>query len=201
VTPRPLPRTRRQPFERQQDLLDAATHLVAERGLAATTVLDITRTAGVAKGTFYLYFDSKEDLLATLKRRFFEGLLEELSSFPSAPDPEDWWNFADESVERAIHYMLERREMVEILAREDPVPNPSSPILEAYRTVFNPIQALIEMGIDAGTFRASDPAVMGALLFHAIRETVTHAVLYSEPVDEHRLVAGAQELVRKALAP
>jgi AcrR family transcriptional regulator len=201
MMPLPLPRTRRPPLERQQDLLDAATHLVAEKGLAATTVLDITQTAGVAKGTFYLYFASKEDLLATLKQRFFEGLVTEFGSLLAAPDPEDWWRLADEGVERAIHYMLERRAMIEILAREDPAPSPSSPVVEAYRTAFNPIRALIEAGINAGTFRASDPAVMGALLFHAVRETVTQAVLYFEPVDERRLVAAAQELVRKALGP
>jgi AcrR family transcriptional regulator len=201
MTPLPLPQARRLPLERQQDLLDAATHLVAEKGLGATTVLDITQTAGVAKGTFYLYFDSRDDLLATLKQRFFEGLVAELSSLLAAPDPEDWWSLADESVERAIHYMLERREMIEILAREDPAPSSSSPVIEAYRTVFNPIRAFIEVGINAGTFRASDPAMMGALLFHAVRETVTQAVLYFEPVDERRLVAAAQELVRKALGP
>jgi hypothetical protein len=97
--------------------------------------------------------------------------------------------------------MLERREMIEILAREDPAPSSSSPVAGAYRTVFNPIRALIEAGINAGAFRANDPAMMGALLFHAVRETVTQAVLYFEPVDERRFVAAAQELVRKALRP
>lgn len=51
---------------RKQQLLDAAARLFAERGYTATRVADVCHAAGAAKGLFYWYFASKDDLLAEL---------------------------------------------------------------------------------------------------------------------------------------
>jgi len=50
--------------------MDAAERLFLEQGVAPTTIEQITDGAGVAKGTFYLYFSSKEDILVALGDRF-----------------------------------------------------------------------------------------------------------------------------------
>lgn len=53
----------------KEKLLEAAHVLMLARGYNATTVDEICETAGVSKGSFYHFFDTKEDLgLATLKR-------------------------------------------------------------------------------------------------------------------------------------
>ena len=54
--------------ERKQQLLDAAVGLFAERGYAATRIADICTAAGVAKGLFYWYFETKEALFIELVR-------------------------------------------------------------------------------------------------------------------------------------
>ncbi len=54
--------------ERKRQLLDCAGVLFAERGYAATRVVDICDAAGVAKGLFYWYFATKETLFAELVR-------------------------------------------------------------------------------------------------------------------------------------
>ncbi|MBT9560519.1 MAG: TetR/AcrR family transcriptional regulator [Myxococcales bacterium] len=51
---------------RAAELQDAALGLMLERGLLVVTVDDITSRAGVAKGSFYRYFDSKEHLIERL---------------------------------------------------------------------------------------------------------------------------------------
>lgn len=56
--------------ERLNELLDAAQQLFFERGYERTSVNDIISKIGVAKGTFYHYFKSKEDLLDKLVERF-----------------------------------------------------------------------------------------------------------------------------------
>jgi len=48
---------------RRADLASAAAAVFAERGVANTAVSDIVQAAGVAQGTFYLYFDSKDDVV------------------------------------------------------------------------------------------------------------------------------------------
>jgi AcrR family transcriptional regulator len=54
---------RTNPEARPGELVAAARDLFTRGGFAATTVSDIARAAGVAKGTFYLYFESKEDII------------------------------------------------------------------------------------------------------------------------------------------
>jgi AcrR family transcriptional regulator len=59
-----LPNAReRSRMETRRLLLDAGTHLFAERGIERTRAADISRAAGVAVGTLYLHFDDKEALL------------------------------------------------------------------------------------------------------------------------------------------
>lgn len=56
----------RQGQARKADLMAHAARLFAERGYAETRVIDIVRSAGVAKGLFYWYFDNKEALFREL---------------------------------------------------------------------------------------------------------------------------------------
>ena len=52
-------RSRTKPAEvRRDELMDAAQALFMEKGFAATSVAEIVEGAGVAKGTFYTYFQS-----------------------------------------------------------------------------------------------------------------------------------------------
>jgi AcrR family transcriptional regulator len=51
---------------RTQGLFDAATRLFLERGLQSVSIDDITKEAGIAKGSFYRYFADKEDLVRAL---------------------------------------------------------------------------------------------------------------------------------------
>ena len=57
------PRPRADRAARRTELASAAATVFAERGVANTSVSDIVKAAGVAQGTFYLYFDSKDDVI------------------------------------------------------------------------------------------------------------------------------------------
>ncbi|KAB8194881.1 TetR family transcriptional regulator [Nonomuraea phyllanthi] len=49
---------------RRQEILDAAVRVFARKGFATSRIEDVAAAAGIAKGTVYLYFDSREALLA-----------------------------------------------------------------------------------------------------------------------------------------
>ena len=51
---------------RTREILAAARQLLDQRGLEAMTMEEIAASAGVAKGTLYLYFQSKDDLIQAL---------------------------------------------------------------------------------------------------------------------------------------
>ena len=65
-------------------ILEAAMLSFAQKGYHATKMTYVARAAGVAKGTLYLYFDSKDDLILTLVQAFFDQVRQEVAAF-SAP--------------------------------------------------------------------------------------------------------------------
>src|SRR6187549_74300 len=64
----PAPVRHRRKEARPQELLDAALDLFVEKGFAATRSEEVAARAGVSKGTLYLYYPSKEDLLKAVVR-------------------------------------------------------------------------------------------------------------------------------------
>ena len=84
--PRALPRTKRGKFTREA-ILRAAEEVFGARGFAAAGIADITRAAGIAQGTFYIYFDSKEDAFRELVAEMGRLTRKRLSdSVAGAPD-------------------------------------------------------------------------------------------------------------------
>ncbi len=70
-------RRRTQPPEvRREQLLDAAAAVIVEKGFTSMTVADVAERAGVAKGTVYLYFDTKEHLVTGLQARYASALVD-----------------------------------------------------------------------------------------------------------------------------
>ena len=69
-------------LETRRKLVDAARKLVRERGIACVRVDDLGKACGVAKGTFYVYFKRKEDVVFELSERDLGDLLDESKRFP-----------------------------------------------------------------------------------------------------------------------
>lgn len=91
--PRPSRRSRHGDTreDREAAIVDAGLDLFLEKGFAATKVDEVARRAGVAKGTVYLYFPSKDDLFHAVVRRSVEPLIdvvEDLAHDPDAPAAE-----------------------------------------------------------------------------------------------------------------
>ena len=193
-------RAHRYPEDRRRDVMDAAVHLFATRGLAATTVADIAAAAGMAKGSFYLAFSSKEELLAHLKQRYADELVARTRAHVERIGSEDLWALADAMVESMVHFHLEQRDVVHVMAVEGQG-GTTSAYAEAGRTVQAMITAGIEAGVAGGAFACEDPFMTAGLLMHAIDGLLQHCILYGGDVDEARVVAAARSLVRKALTP
>jgi len=58
----------------RKSILDAAFRVFAEQGFEAPTTDDLVREAGVARGTFYGYFETKEDVLRCVAREFVDSI-------------------------------------------------------------------------------------------------------------------------------
>src|SRR5580700_3464724 len=69
--------------DKRNAILDAATHVFAERGLTAAPTSEISKQAGVAEGTLFTYFKTKDDLVNALYREIKLELADAMiSGFP-----------------------------------------------------------------------------------------------------------------------
>jgi len=72
------------PKDKRQRILDAASDLIIERGLQSTPMSLITKRAGVAVGSLYNYFTSKQDLVYSVFQRAMEDMAEAILAEYSA---------------------------------------------------------------------------------------------------------------------
>jgi AcrR family transcriptional regulator len=71
---------------RREHILDAAERCFARAGFHRTTMHDICKEASVSPGAFYVYFDSKEALIAGIAERDRSEFAERLAALTAAPD-------------------------------------------------------------------------------------------------------------------
>lgn len=194
-------RITKKPEERREDILEAAVRVFAKKGISRTTVSDITDAAGVAKGTFYLYFASKEHLLGALKERFVAQILDQATTLYSRVGRQEWWTLVDETIETFVDFHLSNKDLIQIIVQEGITPDTSDLFAECERKLDVMFSTGIQAGIEAGVFEVGDHELAARMLHHALDGTLNHAVLYKEEIDRDRFVAAAKEITHKILAP
>lgn len=70
---------------RRAGLVAAAARMFAEQGVSGTSVAAIVRAAGVAQGTFYLYFESKDDVIVAVVEDIAEQMMVAFAQATQAP--------------------------------------------------------------------------------------------------------------------
>lgn len=110
---------------KKNNLLNAAQTLFLEKGVSKTSISEIAERASVAKGTFYLYFDDKDDLLQQLLYRISHDIIRQAFDYTERnlkPEfEENVITFAD----WIIVYFTEHTDMLRLIKR-----NFSWPLIE-----------------------------------------------------------------------
>ncbi|HSW36425.1 MAG TPA: TetR/AcrR family transcriptional regulator [Candidatus Limnocylindrales bacterium] len=181
-------------------ILEAAVKTFAQTGYHRTRVADIARHAGVADGTVYIYFESKEDILISLFQdlmaRFVDELNSELSRHQSAND----------KLAAIITYHLttlgnrpDQAKVTQIELRQiDPSINNgiSKPLLSYFRL----IEEVINEGKEQGLYRQNlNTRTARKVIFGAVDEMVTCWVMSNKPYDLSALSDSVFELLVKGL--
>jgi AcrR family transcriptional regulator len=153
------PDRRREQRERtRQALVEAALAAFAARGVSATAVDDIVREAGVAKGTFYLYFETKDDVLTAVAQRLVEGVGDEIDAVMADRDRSPVERIlAVGEVTRQVGGEPHERDLVEIFHRPENRAIHDRLGEHARQQMQPTMAALIRDGIAKGLFRPQDP--------------------------------------------
>lgn len=145
---------------RREELLDAAHELFSTVGYERTSVQQITDAVGVAKGTFYHYFESKQDLLAQLVDRFAGDLFDQLDKALRKID--------DDALHRlrafftlSTQWKMERRAVTiafgEWLFLDDNLPLLHKLMNAWFERTRQMLFEIVEQGAREGMFHVADP--------------------------------------------
>jgi AcrR family transcriptional regulator len=187
-------RRRLQPEARRREIIEAAARLIRAHG-GGVRVDDVVREAGAAKGTFYVYFPTWDDLLATLRARIFAAF-EQAHPVPQHPDRSvDWLGAVDQLAEAFVDAVGELGGLHEAVFHSDfaqrrPIPAAEHPVSR--------LAALIRLGQSIAAFAEVDPEPTARLLFAVIHETAD-AVTSGE--DREFALAAMQRVLRRTLEP
>jgi AcrR family transcriptional regulator len=189
--------------QRRRDLLDAGLRVFLDRGVAAATIDQITERAGIAKGSFYLHFDSKERLLAALQADFEGRLVARVDAAVAAvsTDGGGWDAQLDSWVQAALADYPDDHALHDVLFHHPVLADRSGPgEPEETRDLVESLTDLIEHGVAAGAYDTDDPALTAMLLCSALHRAFDRVWHRDQVLDLDRLGAGMRTLFRRALA-
>ncbi|MGW0003251.1 TetR/AcrR family transcriptional regulator [Nocardia grenadensis] len=117
---RPAPKSRRG-IRTRAALLTAARAVFEADGFVDARISDITRTAGVASGSFYTHFDSKEEIFAEVVDQVREEMLHpHVRARAGSDDPRDWIAAANREYLRSYRRNARLMAVLEQVSRVDP---------------------------------------------------------------------------------
>lgn len=195
----PSPRRRRKEA-RPSEILATALSVFSERGFAAARLDDVAARAGIAKGTIYLYFSTKEELFEAVVRDAFSPVLERMTGAMALPDMS--CRALVELMIRTMYVQMvatERREILRLLVAEakrfpDLVSFYHREAISRGKAIAGEI---LRRGIASGEFRDSPATrypevLMGPAILAAVWKLVFEPV---EPMDLDRMVEAHLDLV------
>ncbi len=157
--------------DKRARILEAAVKVFADRGFHVSTVAEIARAAGVADGTIYLYFKSKDDLLLRLfdekMAELVEGARQALAEEETAPKKLERFiqlhlSLVEKNPELASVLIVELRQSAQFLKAADRAK------LAAYLDL---VAEVVKAGQDKGELLESiSPATVKRAIFGALDE-------------------------------
>lgn len=199
---------RRRKDARPQELLDAAMALFVEKGFAATRTDEVALRAGVSKGTLYLYFPSKEDLLKAVIAQQLSERIAEGAALAAVHDGDtaallrgmlvDWWTQLYDSPAAGVFKLVitEVRNFPEIADYYQ---------REVVARAHEVLGKVLRHGIDSGEFRpvpvdAAVHSLLFPLIMLCLHKHSLGACMHSAPdIDGHLFIRQHIDLVLDGL--
>lgn len=164
--------------ERRRELLAAARDVFVEKGFSAASVDDIVARAGVARGTFYLYFQDKRSIFEALVDDFLTRIaacVRSIDIAPGAPPPAVQLRA---NILRVVQLSLAEPAIVKLALFDATGLDPE--LDEKLHGYYGALRTLIaeslELGQQLGMVRAGDRRVMLAIGLGGLKEVLVDAV-------------------------
>jgi AcrR family transcriptional regulator len=184
--------------QRKNDILAAAQELFNTKGFQDTSINDIMRKAGAAKGVFYYHFETKNKVLDTLIEHQVTRIIEPVKRILDCPDlnalqklrrileEEFRINMESYNPDNHVHNIrnvdMHQRILVEMVHRFAPI-----------------IAALVEQGINEGLFKTDYPLEASEIIVAGVH-FITDLGIFKRTKEEYiRRVKASEEIIEKVL--
>lgn len=186
--------------ERRRQILDAAKRVFADAGYHGASIGAIIGEAAIARGTFYLYFESKEAVFGALLDEAMAELrtrVVRVDTDPGAPPPEV--QLLD-GISRILEYVVADRPLALVLLSSSATPDAEAAarLGAFYDEVRSVIALSIERGAAIGILRPCHPERTAAALLGLVRGIVEYCTHHDRDV-AGRIGEITRELVDVAL--
>lgn len=153
---------------RKDELLEAATNLFLQQGYHDTSVNSIVKAIGVSKGTFYYYFDSKEDVLDGLVDKMGAPIYREIDKIiadNSLTAIEKLNRIFATSRKQKIGKMKDLRKIIRLIYRPENLRLLDKIQKDTISRTVPKVAKVVEQGIEEGTLNTRFPEEASYLVF------------------------------------
>jgi len=114
-----MPADQNKKLEKKRKIIDSAYQIFKSKNIYNTAIDDIVKSAGIARGTFYLYFKDKSDLIEQLIfLKSAEGMKELLKlTAASMTDSENIFEISREFIGLYIDFLIEQKEALAVITK------------------------------------------------------------------------------------
>ena len=188
---------RRGTEERRQQLLDVARRRFVNHGYSGTSVSAIVRDAGVAQGTFYVYFGSKQALLAELRREVFRDYAQALRKVAEGPGE------ADERlvsvIVEMVHVVHRNVELERVFRQAESAQDLELTALQGRGKLAQMASALLVEGLGGHSMEVENPLLVAQLLVTLFDNVLFESLAYQRPANVVDTVMASLRLVLRGV--
>ena len=194
-----MSRITKNPEVRKAEIIDIAQKLFDQNGFQKTSVDQIVKTAEVAKGTFYYYFKSKEDVLDCIMEKVSDDMINHLKPIIDKNNLTAFEKLKELLISMRQFYSTNNNVINDIHTIEDAQVHQQS-LVRSIVTIAPLMAEIIREGVDNGEFKTDYPEALSEVLL-----TSAHYLLNSELFITNRQgyterVKVIQELAEKGLS-
>lgn len=169
--------------KKRDSLLESAFSLFINNGFSKTSISDIVDTAGVAKGTFYLYFKDKYDirnhLIAHKASQVFENAYRELQAHPEITEFENQILFI---IDQILDQLDANHNLVSLISKHLSWGFVRNSLIYTPGKETPSILTIVRNMLDEAEYTYNSPELMMYMILEIVSGTSYNAILYQQPV-------------------
>jgi len=168
--------------QRRAQILQASKEVFAEKGYHNASINEIIRRAGIARGTFYLYFTGKQTVFDSILKEAVEELRSRIRRIDTDEGADPPQVQLRGSLIRVVEYILGDPHFARLIVSNRLAPDAETGERAAafYADVQEMIEHSLERGIEMGMVRDCDTKLIASALLGAVLGIVQHIVIGTE---------------------